>query len=96
MDEEMDAPLKTVEKKPPSKVAKAARPDKMKSKKKAKKKLPKKAAKRAAKKTPKEIEKPERIDLRLTKKQKAKLVAKARVGKRTVTSVMEQLIDRMK
>jgi hypothetical protein len=85
-----------------AKLAKAAgkKPKAAKKKKsaklKAKKKLPKKPAKRAVKKTPKEIEKPERIDLRLTNKQKAKLVAKARAGKRTVTSVMEQLIDRMK
>lgn len=37
-----------------------------------------------------------RIDLRLTKKQKTKLAKKAKAQMRTVTSVMLELIDKMK
>lgn len=59
-------------------------------------------AKKAAKPKPKAkkaaavVTRPERLDLRLTKGEKAKLSAKAKATRRTITSVVQELIEKMK
>lgn len=56
----------------------------------------KKAAKPKAKKAAAVVTRPERLDLRLTKGEKAKLSAKAKATRRTITSVVQELIEKMK
>lgn len=56
----------------------------------------KKAAKPKAKKAAAVVTRPERLDLRLTKGEKAKLAAKAKATRRTITSVVQELIEKMK
>lgn len=56
---------------------------------------PKKKAK-AAKRTPGVISRPERMDMRLTKAEKAKIVAVAKRTKRTITSVVYEAIAKIK
>ena len=58
-----------------------------------------KAAKPKAKKAPakkKDVARPARLDLRLTKKEKAKLQAKAKATRRTVTSIVLEAIEKIK
>ncbi len=55
-----------------------------------------KAKKKPAKKASKPLVRMERVDLRLSKKEKAKLVAKAKATRRTVTSIIMELIEKMK
>lgn len=83
-------------KRKPAKKVKAKRPKAAKSK--AKKSKPKKTAKRkpAKKKTRKGVKplvRTERIDMRVTKAQKARVYAKAKRLKRTYTSVVLEAID---
>lgn len=107
-----DAPVKLKEpRKPrPSEIAakkakaaklKAKRPAKKKTKPKRHKKQGPKAqrpAKRKAKarKPAAVVARPARIDLRLTKTEKAKLTAKAKATRRTITSVVAELIEKMR
>jgi len=69
-------------------VKKAAKP-------KAKPKAKKKAVKKAAKKTSAGT-RSQRLDFRLTKAEKAKLTAKAKATRRTITSVVLELIEKMR
>src|SRR5574343_608636 len=68
----------------------------------AKKKVAKPKAKNKPKPKPKAkkaaavVTRPERLDLRLTKGEKAKLSAKAKATRRTITSVVQELIEKMK
>ena len=68
----------------------------------AKKKASKPKAKSKPKPKPKTkkaaavVTRPERLDLRLTKGEKAKLSAKAKATRRTITSVVQELIEKMK
>lgn len=78
-------------------VKKAAKP---KAKKKAakpagKKKLVKKVAKKSKAK-PSTVVRSERLDMRLSKGEKAKLVAKAKKLRRTVTSIVYEAIEKIK
>lgn len=99
-----DAPVKLKEpRKPrPSEIAaKKAKAAKLKAKKKpAKKKTKPKVAKRKtkakARKPAAVVARPARIDLRLTKTEKAKLTAKAKATRRTITSVVAELIEKMR
>lgn len=99
-----DAPVKLKEpRKPrPSEIAaKKAKAAKLKAKKKpAKKKTKPKVAKRKtkakARKPAAVLSRPARIDLRLTKTEKAKLTAKAKATRRTITSVVAELIEKMR
>lgn len=52
-----------------------------------------KAAKKARKKV---VARGERLDLRLTKSEKAKVSAKAKATRRSVTSIISELIEKMK
>jgi hypothetical protein len=93
-------PKATKKKKAAKPKAKKALPKKAaKSKPKAKKAPVKK--KSTAKPSPKKktaavAERTERLDFRLPKKLKAKLLGKAKASRRTVTSVVQELIERMK
>ena len=85
------AKKKTAVAKPKRKAVRKAAPAKKRVKKpKAKKKVVKKRAEPAT------TLRPERCDLRLTKAEKAKLLAKARKTRRTVTSIMIELIEKMR
>ena len=65
-------------------------------KKKASKPKAKSKPKSKAKKAAAVVTRPERLDLRLTKGEKAKLSAKAKATRRTITSVVQELIEKMK
>jgi hypothetical protein len=89
----------------PVKAKKKAKPKAKKRHAKAKKKAKPKAKKRHAKAAksikprkpaPKKGVVAERLDIKLSKAQKAKLLAKAKKTSRTVTSIMLELIDKMK
>ena len=80
----------------PKKPRKKAVKKKAKTKKVAKKIAKPKAKKAAKKKKTKAQERPERLDLRLTKSEKIKLAAKAKATRRTVTSIVAELIEKMK
>jgi hypothetical protein len=82
-----------VKKKPAKKAKKAKAAKKAKKPAKLKPKAPKKPAKKASKPAG---ERTERLDLRLGRKDKAKLYAKAKAARRTVTSIVVELIERMK
>lgn len=94
--------------KPAKKKAKAAKPKakkapkkkaaKNKAKPKAKKPVAKKKAapKPKAKKAAAVVSRPARLDLRLTAAEKAKLVAKAAKLRRTVTSIVLEMIEKIK
>lgn len=97
--------------KPPSKIAKAARPDKTKPKARppVKAKRPKrmkqgrvrlKAAKLKAKKPAKKaggsVVRVHRLDMRLSAKDKRKLDAKAKKTRRTITSIVLEAIEKIK
>lgn len=75
--------VKAAAKKPATRAAKRVR------------KLVKKAAKKKAKPTA-SVVRFERLDLRLSKAEKAKLTAKAVKARRTITSVVLELIEKMK
>jgi hypothetical protein len=101
MDDTTQAALDRQTAAKPAKKKKASKPKaKSKSKPKAKKvaaerkPAPKKAAK--PKKAATVVTRPERLDLRLTKGEKAKLSAKAEAMRRTITSVVQELIEKMK
>jgi hypothetical protein len=55
-----------------------------------------KRTKPKAKKPAAVVARPERLDLRLSKKEKAKLVAKAKATRRTVTSVVLEMIEKLR
>ena len=88
----------------PAKPAKKAKKTKAKVKKakakkaaKTKKPAPKKPAKKASKPVKRAgTARTERLDLRLTKPEKAKLNARAKVTRRTITSLIIELIEKMK
>jgi hypothetical protein len=89
-------------KKPAPKKKKAAAKPKVRHKKQGPKKLLKRSVAKPKKPKPKAkkaaavIARPERLDLRLSKKEKAKLVAKAKATRRTVTSVVLEMIEKLK
>jgi hypothetical protein len=89
-------------KKPAPKKKKAAAKPKVRHKKQGPKKLLKRSVAKPKKSKPKAkkaaavIARPERLDLRLSKKEKAKLVAKAKATRRTVTSVVLEMIEKLK
>ena len=72
---------------------KAKKPVKKAAKSKPKAKKARKPAKKAARAG---VARPERLDLRLSKAEKAKVLAKARKSRRTVTSVVAELIEKMR
>lgn len=78
------------------KKAKPAKKKVAKSKPKAKKPAKKTAKPKAKKVAARVLLRPERLELRLTKSEKAKLTAKAKAGRRTITSVVIELIERMR
>lgn len=81
--------VKATKKKPP--VKKPAKPFKMSGAKKQHKAAVKKAKAKAA-----TIARPERLDMRLSKAEKAKLLAKAKKLRRTVTSIMLEAIEKIR
>lgn len=95
MDVDKEIAALSAEPKPAKK--KVSKP-KAKSKPKSKAKAKKSAAKRkpAPKKAAAVVTRPERLDLRLTRGEKAKLSAKAKATRRTITSVVQELIEKMK
>jgi len=62
----------------------------------AKKRRGSKPAKKATKRTAGVIARPERLDMRLTKAERAKVVAVAKRTKRTITSVVYEAIAKLK
>lgn len=74
-------------KKPAKKAAKAKRP---------KAKLAKRKPGKAKPKVSAGVVRTERLDLRLLPKEKAKLLAKAKTTRRTVTSVVQEMIEKLK
>lgn len=104
---DVDSEVTTMAPEPVKKKAKAAKPKakkaapkkkaaKPKSKAKAKAKKPAPKAKPKAKKAAVTVSRPARLDLRLTVKEKAKLLAKAAKMRRTVTSVVLEMIEKLK
>lgn len=81
-------PKKTVKRKP----AKTKRPAKPKARKPAKRK----AAKRKPGRKASNIVRSERLDMRLTKAEKAKVMAKAKKTRRTVTSLIIEAIEKIR
>lgn len=81
-------------KKPAAKKAKPYKYPKVKAKK--LRKLVKKAVKKASKTRVRVIERPCRLDMRLSKAEKAKVVAKAKKLRRTVTSIVYEAIEKLK
>lgn len=55
-----------------------------------------KVAKKTKRKAPATIARPERLDMRLSKAEKNKLLAKAKKLRRTVTSIMLEAIEKIK
>jgi hypothetical protein len=55
-----------------------------------------KKSKPKAKKAAAVVARPARLDLRLTKAEKAKLMAKAAKARRTVTSIVLEMIEKLK
>jgi hypothetical protein len=77
-----------------AKLAKTAKP---KPKKLAKRKpASKKKKTKATKRTTGGVSRPERLDMRLSKAEKAKILAKAKKLRRTVTSIVYEAIEKMK
>jgi hypothetical protein len=90
---DVTGPAKTKRKAKP-KAKKAVKKKAVKAK---RKPAPKKKAKaKPAKKVASNITRPERLDLRLTKAEKAKLVRRSGLTRRTVTSIVLELIEKMK
>ena len=85
------APKKPKAVKKPAKKAKPA-----KKKKAVKKSKPKAKAKKTAKKAVPAVERFERLDMRLSKTEKAKITAKAKKLRRTITSVVLEAIEKIK
>ena len=87
--------VKAATKKPPRK-PRSSELAKKAAKAKAKKVKPKAKPKAKAKKKVAEVSRPCRQELRLTRPEKAKLVAKAKKTRRTITSIFAELIEKMR
>lgn len=89
-------PAKKKKKKKPAKVR--PKPAKKKKKKKPAKVVKRKSAPKKVKAVNRSIAvaRPARLDLRLTKAEKAKLIARAKKLRRTVTSVVLEMIEKLK
>lgn len=76
-----------------------AKPKAKKAKRPAKKKVPKRKTAKKTKRPAKAkgvVERSERLDMRLTKAEKAKVVAKAKKTRRTVTSLVIEAIEKIR
>lgn len=82
--------------KPKAKKKSAKRKTVKRPKSKAKKTVRRKPAKRKAGRKPSSVVRSERLDMRLTKAEKAKVTAKAKKTRRTVTSLIIEAIEKIK